>query len=365
MVPGRRIPLAAGVLIVLGACGGQARGPSAIAMPVLDIDASVAPVPVATDADPEAVLSAMRPLVVTGDKIARRVLFTWTTDEQIAELARTKVLLTRDESPAHGQAHAHAVLDELATKGDDAATLLRTAPFRRARFAWPTAFAAMLGWEGETYGGRLVKVVLKPEAILAVLRVGDAGPEPIAFVDAQDREVTRAEVKAQPERVAAIYFEHHAAPGARPGAYREYVISNESMIESWSVGADDARLELAAEAAALDALAEHLRHVPTAPVDPSAEWRQPAARTVAEAWATCVALGSDHYRLSVEAIARLARELRALPPETTALAVRPTVTFPKAAPTYNIKQPLKNPQPAYRGSPALYTYALPKRRSRP
>jgi hypothetical protein len=211
-----------------------------------------------------------------------------------------------------------------------------------------------------------VRVVLKPEAVIAVLRVGESGaPEPIRFVDAQDRDVPRATIKGRPDRVAAIYFEHLTTPGARPSSYREYVISNESMIESWSVGDDDARLEITTEADALDALAKHLRHVPTAPVDPQLAWRKPSAQSLAEVWASTLALTSDHYRLSAEAITVLAAKLRALPPETTVLAVRPTVTFPKQPPITPYSPTVKGgPKTVPYRSP-LYTYALPKRPPRP
>lgn len=361
MPPGARLPLGTGVLLLLAACGGKDARPSVVALPAMDLDAGAPAPAIASTADVDAALASLTPYTVQAGKVARRVLYTWTTDDQITELRRNPTLLVRAESPVHGQAHVHALLDELAANKDEAAALLRTEPFRRARFAWPSAFAVAMGWTGESYGERLVRVVLKPDAIFAVVRAEDGKAEPIRFVDAEDRPITLAQAKAQQERVAAIYFEHVAARVEAPGTYREYVLSNEAMIESWSVGGDDERAALDAEVEVLDRLATLLRHAPTAPAaKPSDVWRASAEpRTVADAWAASLSLTSDAYRLSGEAVGAIAGKLRARPKEAQPLAVRPSVKFvrPLAVPAPVVR--MKNVP--YKGSP-LYTFAVPPRK---
>ncbi|MDI1429566.1 hypothetical protein [Polyangium sorediatum] len=212
----------------------------------------------------EEILQKFMPYAVTDGSIARRVLFTWTTREQIAALEKAPVLLTRAESPEHGASYFDQLLHARALAKDPLAQMLRTTPFARARYAWTAPWATTYGLGGESYGDQLLRVTLKPEAWIAVLMTSKKA---LDVRDLAGKPVPIADALAHPERIAAVYFVHDtpktgyaaslAGPEERVG-YREYVLCNESMIESWSLRTPEIRKELLDSAAALRALARHL-----------------------------------------------------------------------------------------------------------
>ena len=127
---------------------------------------SAAPTAAVTATPPEsAALPGLRRDAVLSSAPARGTLFTWTTRDQIEELIRNRVLLTRTESPVHGPAFYDQVLAARAAAGDALATKLRTPGFARSRFAWASPWPTLLGWPGETYGEELVAVRLKPDRV--------------------------------------------------------------------------------------------------------------------------------------------------------------------------------------------------------
>jgi hypothetical protein len=263
------------------------------------------------------------------DAFARRTLYTWTTPDQIEALRASQRLLVRDTSPTHGASYVEAVLAALAAHGDPIATLLYSDGYARMRFAWPSPWATRAGFAelGETYGDQLIRIELKPEAIV----VGVSTTRGV--FDARDMTNARvplADVARAPERIAAIYFESvrsgvPPAPIPQPRAsYREYALCNEAMIESWSAGTPDIARELVDEAALLDAAAEAFGDA-----------------RVMRAYYEALALRSKAYT-STGAPAAIAKLLRAAP-MPAALHAKSTATFagvgapraqPNVAPTW-------------------------------
>lgn len=185
-------------------------------------------------------LTALRADALAPDRFARRVLYTWTTAEQADGLRRGGALLTRSASPTHGRSMYDVVLERLAAQRIPEAQLLRRPRFRRARFAWHAPWATRRGWEGEEYGEHLVRVTLRPTAW--VVRMSWRGE--YDATDLAGTPVPMATVLAHPERIGAVFFVQNGSPsdgsyapippGDR-GHHREYVLPNESMIESWEL----------------------------------------------------------------------------------------------------------------------------------
>ncbi|MDI1447310.1 hypothetical protein [Polyangium sp. 6x1] len=226
----------------------------------------------------EEIVQKFVPYAVTDGSLARRVLYTWTTREQIAELEKNLVLLTRTESPEHGASYFDQMLHARALAKEPLAQMLRTTPFARARYAWTAPWATAYGLGSESYGDRLLRVTLKPEAWIAVLMTSKKDLE---VRDLAGKPVPIGDALAHPERIAAVYFVHDtpvtgyaasmAGPEQRIG-YREYVLCNESMIESWSIRTPEIRKELLDNAAALRALARFLFLHPLKPSSTIASW---------------------------------------------------------------------------------------------
>ena len=216
------------------------------------------------DQGEDEVMRKLAPYAVTDGSLARRVLYTWTTREQVAELEKDHVLLTRAESPQHGGSYFDQMLHVRALAKDPLAEMLRTTPFARARYAWPAPWATLFGIGGESYGDRLIRITLKPEAWIAVFMTSKKDLE---VRDLSGKTVPTSEALAHPERIAGVYFLHDtpktgyaasmAGASERIG-YREYVLCNESMIDSWSIRTPEIREELLAGAAALRGLARQL-----------------------------------------------------------------------------------------------------------
>lgn len=339
---------AAGVAasLVLGgevSCAG-AGGPAVQAGPAPTIDIPWEPAPEAPPAPPRSeALPLLQKQVVVNGAPARRRLFTWTTPDQIEELARDKVLLTRIESPGKGPTFYDQVLANRAQAGDALAQKLRTLVFAKSRFAWPNPWATLLGWPGESYGEKLVAVDLKPEAWTLKMSTGQGGWE---VFDLDNRPVPVADAIAHPERIGAVYFVQDnvgsllaAEAGAR-SAYREYVLCNEAMIERWSFGDAEVGWALSTSIETIEALSADL-HVGAAPsVAPASvdAWNLEVARSVwpgpapdadlDRVYEAAIAFPNPSYVLTHERMAKLALQLRAAAKATgpSSLVHAPTVS---------------------------------------
>jgi hypothetical protein len=182
--------------------------------------------------------------LVSTPTAARRVLFSWTTNEQAEALRSVPTLLTRWTSPTHGASYVDVFLRERARQGVPIASLLREPRFRRARFAWVSAWATVLGWEGETYGTRLLRVTLRPDALTVIVSSHERAWQ---LVDFEGNHYETRPLAPLADRIAVVYFTHLANAGAGsfanvvdpqhapPGAYRDYMLVNERMIEQWEL----------------------------------------------------------------------------------------------------------------------------------
>jgi hypothetical protein len=130
--------------------------------------------------------------------------------------------------------------------------------FTKYRYGWTNPWATRLGWPGESYGNRLIRIELRDEAWVATLRgkwLGDV-------YDLAGNVVPPEEALAHPERIALIFHEHIGVEGAPycgtfasgGNGYREFVIGNEAMIKEWSLGTDVIRARLESDIAELERL---------------------------------------------------------------------------------------------------------------
>jgi hypothetical protein len=180
-----------------------------------------------------------------------RVLYTWTTEEQVAALRIDRVLLVRTESPAYGQ---NAIARALAAPR-----------FARHRYCWNQPWATASGCASETYGDRLLRIELRPAARMAVFspepRLGQTAPPNPSKVwrlfESDGAEITEQDFLSRPDRIGVVMHVAAAwAPGtfAQPIAiyndrfapdgtyehgttlsFREYVLVDPSMIAAFEV----------------------------------------------------------------------------------------------------------------------------------
>lgn len=262
---------------------------------------------------------------------AKRVLYSWTTPEQAEELRRDRVLLTRTETPGLGRGHAFTSIDELAARGtapaNELLARLSNELFTKVRYAWPHAWATRMGWPGEDYGDRLLRVVLKPEAWIVVVsdRVG------MAVIDMNNELVPVERALAESHRIGAVYFYRVDIQGRDTfstcaGGYREFIVGNEAMVEEWSLGTEEINEQLEADAALLEAYLERVRERPptVTPADFNAtvvcSWDERPV-TELDAYSRCLSLPSENYAPLPAQLAALVEALRAAQLEPDPLVV--------------------------------------------
>ncbi len=253
---------------------------------------------------PPVVHTTLASEALSDDKFARRTLYTWTTTEQADALRASDQLLVREVSPVHGPAAVDIALSELAATGDPVAKLLYTTTYAKSRFAWHAPWATRLGWPGEHYGDELIRVTLKADAIILLLHRAHG-----VFVahDLEDRPIALADVLAHPERIAALYFVNDGV-GAQ---FREFVLCNESMIESWEIGTDEIARELADEADLLEHLGQQIGDRTIGPTPDTPGGQFPPYQ---DDYTAALALISDpFYVMTRQRLAALAHVLRATP----------------------------------------------------
>ncbi|HYP97988.1 MAG TPA: hypothetical protein VER96_04890 [Polyangiaceae bacterium] len=266
----------------------------------------------------------------------QRVLYSWTTDEQVAELRAGGPLFSRSESPDKGRGLAMTQLTAFGAAGDKpanqlAATLAGTT-FAKMRFSWPNPWATLMGWPGEAYGNQLLQITLHPEAWIATY----SQLQGLAVVDGEGKAVDIEYALTKPERIGAIYFQSDGAGvegtcgtfshGAV--AFREFVLGNLAMVQSWSLATPEITARLQADISVLEALRVELacRKLP------DEYWTQEVpcvfageASALGSLWQYDWALGlpSELYYPSQENLAAMIAALRVSIPQGEPLTVNP------------------------------------------
>jgi hypothetical protein len=283
------------------------------------------------DYEYDEVASALSPFAVSPTAYARRTLYSWTTADQVAELGRDPKLLTRTVSAEGEIGRAQGVIAALPASDAMAAELNRSA-YLNKRYAWTNPWATRLGWTGEDYGDRLLEINLRPEALTVALEVTSSGNS-WRVQDLDGTEISVEDALKTPERIAALYFldsrnaSYCGFESRTAGSeYREYVIMNEAMIESWGVYTDSIRAELDRGIAALEVFQGALQRLQcdvTAicwKADVLSAWgAEPAPGT---AYESALAFPNDLYAPTRGNIARLLERLKAVPFEDTPLEYR-------------------------------------------
>ena len=272
--------------------------------------------------------------VVENATPARRTLYSWTVPEQIEALRRDRVVLTTVEQQGKGRGYAFTLLDSFAASGTEPEHELMaalSASFEKLRYAWPYPWATRMGWPGEDYGSELVRMVLKPEAWLAHFYEDGR----FSVFDLEDRPVAIEDALAAPERIAAIYFVKttfvdYGSFTECSGGYREFIVGNEAMIEEWSVGTEEMRAVLVADAERLEALLPRIRETPIDAYGANFSMQVPClwlyppeTFTEADAYIHALSLPSPYYQPTPANIAAIAETLRASLFEPDPLVVRP------------------------------------------
>jgi hypothetical protein len=276
---------------------------------------------------PTALLAWLGQAQVDDGSFAKSTFYTWTTGEQIDELATSKVLLQRTSSSIGSAAYdIHLQLSQ-----DPFARRLRDDEFARVRFAWTAGWPTVLGLAEHRYGAHLVEVRLKPTAVVARFELG----EPIRFHDLQQHEIPAADVVAHPERLAAVLHVDTSAqnPAAR---YREYVLLNESMVEEWSYGTPQLLELVASDRRNVAALRARLGDA--SKLDLATIWRAGAPPDDLTArYLGALAFDNRAYRPQTLTWDELVAALGPAPDARPALRVVPTATWPPP--------PLPKPKP--------------------
>jgi hypothetical protein len=268
----------------------------------------------------------------------RRELYTWTSDEQIAELREGRVLLTRTEREGLGPGYAFEAIAAIARQGDGpmnrVAAHLAGPAFARARYAWPHPWATRMGWPGETYGDNLIRILLREDAWLARVEAGT-----IRVVDARDRPVPLEAALANPERIALIFFQKDASfggpvcsgsfSGEGENGYREYIVGNEAMIEEWSIATPAILQKLETDIALLREFLRRIRECPPA-TDAfywnrfvSCGWGRADPLSELSAYEEALAMPSEYYLPAPAAIEALIATLEGGVFEPDPLVIQP------------------------------------------
>jgi len=250
----------------------------------------------------------------------RGVVWSWTTAEQIAELRAGESLFSRVTNKDGERGYLHQVLQQ---KTGLAAELLRSKRFDKGRFGWWNPWATCDGFRGERWGDRLLRIELRTDGWLAVVRSSEPKPK---VLDLDNREVSETRLSTQPERLAGAYFVHDALLGGERDwcdpsvggwatGYREVYLGDELRVGRWSYDSPQLRDRLTAAANALEALGNAADERPT----PMCKWQQEVAHcwedggrpmTPLETFRRGLAFSSPEYNATPENLRRLAALLR-------------------------------------------------------
>ncbi len=264
-----------------------------------------------------------------------RIFYSWTTDEQVAELRDGGELFSRSERPGMGRGLLFTELGAYAQAAsmpsNTLADVLANQTFAKARFAWPNPWSTLMGFPGEAYGNQLLRIELKADAWVArfdhsVLSVFDADNQPVPIETAL----------ASPERIGAIFYQS-SATGVRCGTgtfshaggvgFREFALGNIDMVERWSLATPEIAERLASDIAELEALEEQVACWSVSSSwasDVACEWeRRTGADSPFRNYEFALGLPSELYLPNSENIAALLAALEMSMPTGDPLVVTP------------------------------------------
>ena len=221
--------------------------------------------------------SHMKKYSVALDDFGRQDFYSWTTPDQIDGLKNGDDFLSRSESPTNGKALYDIILSDTAFDKFPMATILRREQFAKKRFAWVDGWATIMGWEGENYGNQLLKIHLKDSAIIVAFlpyqcAVNVNKGKYFSYSDVKGKPLTEEFALAHTNRIAAIYFcaDKNGSRTEVIGSYgkgkkysdikiryREYVICNEQMIDTWESGTENVLSEIKNEKKFLNELGSY------------------------------------------------------------------------------------------------------------
>jgi len=259
-----------------------------------------APQPVAAIAIAPTVEDRLDALAVTDDDFYRSVLYTWTTQDSIADLRASRVLLVATATSGRFTSPFNRALAQLDRRRrgpvQAVAHALVTEPtLLHRRYAWPAPFATVMGLGSRSYGTAVIRIELRPEAWNG--RFDPTARQPFRFVDAAHQAVALVDVLAQPDRIAAIY--HVRADAAVAARFREYVVCNAGMVARWSIATPDIRAEIDSERALLVELGARLGTVGRrAPSVPRSWAHRLATPSLVERWTAALAFDNSRYDLT-------------------------------------------------------------------
>ena len=192
--------------------------------------------PAARPAPPASLEARLALHAVGADDFVRLDLYTWTTPRQIEALRAGGPLLVADATAGDGPSPYHRLLAAMDTErrpGHALASMLRHTPaLSRCRYAWPSPMATVLGLGPQRYGEALVRIRLRPAAVIA--RLDPTADPPWTLRDGEGRSVALDELLAEPARLGAVY--HLRVDDEARIEFREYVLCNAAMVEAWEVG---------------------------------------------------------------------------------------------------------------------------------
>jgi hypothetical protein len=201
-----------------------------------------------------------------GTAVPRLELYTWTTDEDAAELREARVLFS---ASSRAPAAALALLSQLGSSADSEAPLAQalSQSFALSRFAWPEPWAIRMGLGSADPGGQLIRIELDETAWFAVVESGQ-----MSVHDAHNALVPQVTALAHPERIGAIFFD--PSPNCLGGcpnfqlvdpltAFRGFLVGNQALISEWSIGTQQIRDRLSANTDQLTRFLNNTRSCPT------------------------------------------------------------------------------------------------------
>ncbi len=188
--------------------------------------------------------------------------------------------------------------------GAIARALIDDPALNRFRYAWASAFPTARGFQGRSYGSSLVRITLRPDAL--VLRLDPSDARPFRLFDSTQREVALSRFDARRDRVAAVYHVRHAPDVPVP--FREYVVCNAEAVASWEIATEETCRELAVERAMVErVLAQDVAPGDDGGVSPVDRcWRGSACDgSFTSRWFATMATAAAHYRPTRENLAAL------------------------------------------------------------
>ena len=136
-----------------------------------------------------------------------RYIYTWTSQEQIDEIRNGGPVLSRSEASDGSKCYFDSITDLYPCSNKNAWFHIDREIHDKKRFGWTNLWSTSMGYQGEKYGNKLMRIKLKPNSYIAHIKTQN-GQTYVNFTDLEGKYISYSKLDSDHGQLAGAFFTH-------------------------------------------------------------------------------------------------------------------------------------------------------------